>query len=79
MQFAHRAGLHVAATCGEKDVDYVRGLGADEVLPREGRSFEDALQEMDAVIDLVGGEVQRRSFQVLKRGGALIPPSRNRT
>ncbi len=72
VRFAHRAGLHVAATCGEKDTDYVRSLGADEVLTREGPPFEGVLHEMDAVIDLVGGEVQRRSFQVLKRGGALI-------
>jgi NADPH:quinone reductase-like Zn-dependent oxidoreductase len=27
---------------------------------------------VDAVIDLVGGETQRRSFQILRRGGKLI-------
>jgi NADPH:quinone reductase-like Zn-dependent oxidoreductase len=72
VQFAHHAGLHVVATCGEKDVAYVRGLGADEVLPREGKAFGDVVSEVDAVIDLVGGEVQQRSFKALKRGGALI-------
>jgi NADPH:quinone reductase-like Zn-dependent oxidoreductase len=72
VQFAHRAGLHVFATCGEKDVAYVRGLGADEVLAREGKPFEAVAREVDAVIDLVGGEVQQRSFKVVKRGGALI-------
>ncbi len=71
-QFAHQAGLYVVATCGQGDVPYVRGLGADEILPREGQPFEKTVHDIDAVIDLVGGDVQKRSFAVLKRGGALI-------
>ena len=34
--------------------------------------FEDKISPVDAVIDLVGGEVQQRSFSVLKRGGTLV-------
>jgi NADPH:quinone reductase-like Zn-dependent oxidoreductase len=71
-QFAHQAGLRVVATCGQGDVPYVRTLGADEILPREGQPFETLVHGIDAVIDLVGGAVQARSFAVLKRGGALI-------
>lgn len=72
VQLAHKNGIRVAATCGEEDVSYVRGLGADEVLSREGRPFQEVVRDMDAVIDLVGGDVQVRSFAVLKRGGALV-------
>jgi NADPH:quinone reductase-like Zn-dependent oxidoreductase len=72
VQLAHQAGLRVIATCGQGDVAYVRALGADEILPREGQAFEDLVHGVDAVIDLVGGDVQVRSFAVLKRGGALI-------
>ena len=72
VQFAHGAGLYVIATCGEQDAAHVRGLGADEVLTRGGKPFEDLVHEVDAVVDLVGGDVQQRSFAVLKRGGALI-------
>lgn len=32
VQLAHRNGIHVTATCGDKDATYVRGLGSDEVL-----------------------------------------------
>ncbi|VAI19351.1 hypothetical protein VPH35_084108 [Triticum aestivum] len=32
VQLAKLAGLHVTATCGARNVDFVRGLGADEVL-----------------------------------------------
>jgi NADPH:quinone reductase-like Zn-dependent oxidoreductase len=34
--------------------------------------FEDAVPKVDAVLDLVGGETQRRSFAVLKPGGILV-------
>jgi NADPH:quinone reductase-like Zn-dependent oxidoreductase len=34
--------------------------------------FEDSVRDADAVVDLVGGDTQRRSFQVLRRGGKLI-------
>jgi NADPH:quinone reductase-like Zn-dependent oxidoreductase len=72
VQFANGAGLYVIATCGEQDAAHVRGLGADEVLTREGEPFEGLMHEVDAVVDLVGGAVQQRSLAVLKRGGALI-------
>jgi NADPH:quinone reductase-like Zn-dependent oxidoreductase len=72
VQFAHQAGLRVVATCGQSDVPNVRTLGADEILPREGEAFETLVHGIDAVIDLVGGDVQTRSFAVLKRGGTLI-------
>lgn len=71
--FAHRNGVRVIVTCGEEDATYVRGLGADEVLIREGRPFQEVVHDVDGVIDLVGGDVQARSFAVLKHGGVLIP------
>jgi NADPH:quinone reductase-like Zn-dependent oxidoreductase len=72
VQLAHQAGLHVIATTGERDLAYVRKLGADEVLDFRATRFEDVVPDVDAVIDLVGGEMQARSFAVLKPGGALI-------
>jgi NADPH:quinone reductase-like Zn-dependent oxidoreductase len=72
VQFAAQAGIRVAATCAQGDLPFVRRLGAEEVLVREGAPFEAAINEVDAVIDLVGGDVQTRSFGVLKSGGALI-------
>ncbi len=72
VQLAHRAGLRVTATASGKDVDYVRSLGADEVIDFRAERFEDKASDLDAVIDLVGGETQQRSFAVLKTGGALV-------
>jgi NADPH:quinone reductase-like Zn-dependent oxidoreductase len=72
VQLARQAGVRVLATCAQQDLPFVRGLGAEEVLTREGAPFESLVHGVDAVIDLVGGDVQTRSFAVLKSGGALI-------
>jgi NADPH:quinone reductase-like Zn-dependent oxidoreductase len=50
----------------------VRDLGANTVIDFQTQRFEDEIRDADAVIDLVGGETQVRSFQVLRRGGKLI-------
>ena len=51
---------------------FVRNLGADTVIDYRTQRFEEEVRGADAVIDLVGGETQKRSFQVVRRGGKLI-------
>jgi NADPH:quinone reductase-like Zn-dependent oxidoreductase len=72
VQLARHARLRCIATAGTKDIDYVRGLGADKVVDYHTQRFEDEVKDADAVLDLVGGETQIRSFQVLRPGGKLI-------
>ena len=72
IQLAHRAHLRTVATVSTKDIDYVRKLGADEVVDYQTKRFEDKVSDADAVLDLVGDETQTRSFQVLRPGGKLI-------
>jgi NADPH:quinone reductase-like Zn-dependent oxidoreductase len=72
VQIAHRAGIRSIATAATADLAYVREIGADTVVDFRTERFEDAAREVDAVLDLVGGETQNRSFQVLRRGGKLI-------
>jgi len=82
VQLARRAQLRTIATAGSKDIDYVRSLGADEVIDYHTQRFEDEVTDADAVLDLVGGETQQRSFLVLRPGGKLIsavsPPDQER-
>ena len=82
VQLARRARLRIIATAGAKDTDYVWSLGADQMLDYHTQRFEDEVKGADAVLDLVGGETQVRSFQVLRRGGKLIsavsPPDQDR-
>jgi NADPH:quinone reductase-like Zn-dependent oxidoreductase len=72
VQLARRAGLRTIATAASDEMALVRELGADLAVDYRTERFEDAAQEVDAVLDLVGGETQERSFGVLRRGGRLI-------
>jgi NADPH:quinone reductase-like Zn-dependent oxidoreductase len=72
VQIAKAKGAWVVTTCSQRDIDFVRRLGADRAIDYKAEQFEDAVQDIDLVYDLVGGETQDRSFKVLKQGGALI-------
>lgn len=72
VQLARREGAEVLATALSRQVDYVRGLGATEVIDVEKTPFEQAAGRVDAVIDTLGGAVQQKSFSVLKPGGILV-------
>jgi NADPH:quinone reductase-like Zn-dependent oxidoreductase len=72
VQLARRAGVQTIATVATDDIPFVRKLGADTVIDYRTQRFEEEVREVDAVIDLVGGETQNRSFQLLRRGGKLI-------
>ena len=69
IQLAKHIGAHVIATCSARNIDYVRGLGADEVIDYNAQDFADAVSDCDAVFETVGGDVAERSFAVLKPGG----------
>src|SRR5689334_8678338 len=71
-QLARDAGVQTIATVSTDDVSYVRDRGANTVIDYRTQRFEDEVRDADAVIDLVGGETQERSFRVLRRGGRLI-------
>lgn len=72
VQLARWAGLRVIATASGRNLAFVRGLGADIPVDYRADRFEDTAHGVDAVIDLVGGVTQARSFAVLRRGGILI-------
>jgi NADPH:quinone reductase-like Zn-dependent oxidoreductase len=72
VQLARRAGVRIIATAASNDVAFLRDLGASTVIDFQAQRFEEQVRDADAVIDLVGGDTQTRSFQVLRRGGKLI-------
>ena len=72
VQLARQAGVQTIATVSTGDISAVRDLGANTVIDYRTQRFEEEVRNADAVIDLVGGETQERSFQVLRRGGKLI-------
>ena len=69
IQLAKHLGARVITTTSAANADYVRSLGADEVIDYNPQDFTGAVKACDAVFDTVGGEVAQKSFAVLKPGG----------
>lgn len=69
IQLAKHIGAHVVTTASARNHDYVRGLGADEIVDYNARDFTEAVSDCDAVFETVGGDVAMESFKVLKPGG----------
>jgi NADPH:quinone reductase-like Zn-dependent oxidoreductase len=75
VQFARQAGAFVAGTAAAGDLDYVRSLGADQVIDYRSQRFEDVVGDIDLVLAYVGGDVIDRSWNVLKQTGAMVGTS----
>jgi NADPH:quinone reductase-like Zn-dependent oxidoreductase len=71
VQLARMRGAEVIGTCSQANVDFVRSLGAKAV-PYDETPFEDAVGDVDVVLDVIGGDVHRRSYRVVKRGGTIV-------
>lgn len=72
IQLAKVIGAHVATTVSPNDKDYVKKLGADEIIDYKKEKFEDLLTDCDAVFDTVGGDTTDKSFKVLKKSGVIV-------
>ncbi len=72
IQIAKSFGAYVATTASEKNRDFLKSLGADQFIDYTSQDFESLLSDYDIVFDTIGGEVQEKSFNVLKAGGMLV-------
>jgi NADPH:quinone reductase-like Zn-dependent oxidoreductase len=72
VQLAHWKGAYIIATASSAHTEFLRGLGADEVINYEEQKFEEVVKDVDLVIDTVGGDVFERSRLVMKPTGMLI-------
>ena len=71
VQLATSQGAHVIATSSKVNIDFVKELGANEVIDYRERRFEEA-GPVDVIFDTVGGETRDRSWDLLKPGGRLV-------
>ncbi|MFZ3238006.1 MAG: NADP-dependent oxidoreductase [Stellaceae bacterium] len=72
IQLAKHIGATVLTTASARNHDYVKSLGADRAIDYNAEDFTKAVADCDVVFDTVGGEVQVRSYNVLKPGGRLV-------
>ncbi len=69
IQLAKHIGARVITTASTPNHDYLRALGADQIIDYNTQDFTRMVTGCDAVFDTVGGEVAARSFAVLRPGG----------
>ena len=72
IQLARWRGAHVITTVSPHNFDFVKELGADQVIDYKSAPFEEQARNIDVVFDAVGGDTLRRSWSVLKRNGRLV-------
>jgi NADPH:quinone reductase-like Zn-dependent oxidoreductase len=72
VQLAHLHGAYVIATSSAANVEFLKQLGADEVIDYKESRFEDSVKDVDVVFDGVGGETLDRSWPVLRPGGRMV-------
>jgi NADPH:quinone reductase-like Zn-dependent oxidoreductase len=71
IQIAKILGLWVATTTSTKNTDFVKSLGADEVIDYTKERVPDRVRELDAVFDTLGAS-ELESLSVVKRGGVVV-------
>jgi len=78
VQLARLHGAKVIGTASQ-NIDFLKDLKVDQAIDYSATRFEDLVHDADVVLDTIGGDVQERSWSVLKPGGMLVstvqPPS----
>jgi NADPH:quinone reductase-like Zn-dependent oxidoreductase len=72
VQLARSRGAHVVSTASPRNLDFVRQLGAEEVIDYNADYFGKNAQSFDVVFDVVGGNTLEKSWTLLKSGGRMI-------
>jgi NADPH:quinone reductase-like Zn-dependent oxidoreductase len=72
IQIAQHVGAHVATTATGEGIDFVKQLGADEVIDYKSQDFAEKLTDYDAVFELAGGKEFDKTLTILKPGGAAV-------
>lgn len=72
VQIAKARGAKVIATASTRNQQFLKELGADVAIDYTAQQFEGVAKDVDIILDTVGGETQKRSITVLKKGGILV-------
>ena len=72
IQLAAWKGAFVATTVSEANAEFVRALGAHEVIDYRKTRFEEVAADADLILDLVGGDTLARSLRAVKQGGRVV-------
>ena len=72
VQLARYRGARVTATASARNLEFVKQLGAEQMIDYHAQRFDEVAHDMDVVFDAVGGETLERSWGVLAGGGRMV-------
>ncbi|MDR6892733.1 NADP-dependent oxidoreductase [Falsarthrobacter nasiphocae] len=74
IQLAKHLGATVITTVSARNAEFVRSLGADQVIDYAAEDFVTVLEQapVDLVLDTQGGDITMRSLEVVRRGGLVV-------
>ncbi|MGW2020641.1 NADP-dependent oxidoreductase [Streptomyces decoyicus] len=72
VQIAKSRGAYVIGTARQAKHDFLRGLGADELIDYTQQDFAEAVRDVDIVLDTISGDYGARSLRTLRPGGTLV-------
>ena len=72
VQLARWAGAQVIATASARNRDFLRELGANQIIDYTTTPFEEVVHDADIVLDTIGGDTLEHSYEVVKPGGVLV-------
>ncbi|GHO96166.1 NADPH:quinone reductase [Reticulibacter mediterranei] len=72
IQLAKWKGAKVITTTSTRNVEFVRALGADVVIDYTQRAFQNVVKDVDMVLDTIGEDVLKHSFEVVKHGNIIV-------
>jgi NADPH:quinone reductase-like Zn-dependent oxidoreductase len=72
IQIAKLQGADVIATATGRNIEFVKSLGADEVIDYKAAPFEELVSHIDILFDAVGGETLQRSWKTLGPNGRAV-------
>ncbi len=72
VQFASMIGATIYTTAASTEKEFLLSLGAEKVIDYQTEDFTQLVNDLDLVLVLVGGDIQKRSYTVLKEGGRLV-------
>ena len=71
-QIAANLGAKIIGTASGDDFEYLKSVGVHDIIDYKKERFEDKVRDVDAVVDLLGGQTLTRSYGVVKKGGVLV-------
>ena len=72
VQIAKARGAYVVTTASTAKLDFVRELGADEVIDYTKADFTEQARDVDIALDPIGGDHPLKTLKSLRNGGVLI-------